>query len=249
MSETDTHDLELGRMQKSALMAGIIGSFVLVATAARNPDQFFRYYLLGYVFWIGLPLGSLGLLMLHHLTGGGWGFVIRRLCEASTRTFLVMAVLFLPIAAGMSKLYLWMQPEWAAEAHSGLKAVYLSRDFFLGRAVFYFAIWILLGTLLSRWSLEEDGTRDPAAHHRMENLSAPGLLLYGFTTTFAVIDWVMSLEPHWFSTIFGMIFIIVQVLSAMAFSILMARRLADRTPPLAAVASPARFHDLGNLLF
>jgi hypothetical protein len=248
MNGTDTFDPDLATLQKRALGVGLGGALVLAAMAFQNPEQFFRSYLLGYVFWIGLPLGSLGLLMLHHLTGGGWGFVIRRLCEASTRTFLLMAVLFLPIAIGISRLYLWAQPEWAAESHSAFKAVYLSRGFFLGRAVFYFAAWILMGTLLSRWSLEEDGRRDGEMHRKMENLSAPGLMLYGFTATFATVDWVMSLEPHWFSTIFGMIFIIVQVLSAMAFSILVARRLSG-SGPLAEVASSTRFHDLGTLLF
>jgi len=248
MSENEQFDAEIGRAQKPALLVGVVGALLLAFAGYRDPAQFFRSYLLGYVFWIGIPLGSLGLLMLHHLTGGGWGFVIRRLCEASTRTFLLMAVLFLPVVAGMASLYPWAQPEWASEVHSGLKAAYLSRGFFLGRAVFYFAAWIFLGMMLSRWSLDEDNSHDPAAHGRMENLSAPGLLLYGFTSTFAVIDWVMSLEPHWFSTLFGMIFIVVQVLSAMAFSILVARRLADRQP-LAGVALPSRFHDLGNLLF
>lgn len=248
MSETSTFDLELGTLRKRALAVGVLGALAMGPMSFQNPEQFFRSYLLGYVFWIGLPLGSLGLLMLHHLTGGGWGFVIRRLCEASTRTFLFMAVLFLPVAMGVSRVYPWAQAAWAAEPHSGFKAMYLSRGFFLGRAVFYFATWILLSTLLSRWSLEEDARHDGEMHRRMENLSAPGLILYGLTATFAVVDWVMSLEPHWFSTIFGMIFIVVQVLSAMAFSILVARRLADREP-LSAVASPARFHDLGTLLF
>ena len=248
MNGTDTFDPDLATLQKRALGVGLAGAVALALLAFQNPEQFFRSYLLGYVFWIGLPLGSLGLLMLHHLTGGGWGFVIRRMCEASARTFLLMAVLFLPIAVGISRLYLWAQPQWTAESHSAFKAVYLSRGFFLGRAVFYFAAWILMGTLLSRWSLEEDGRRDGEMHRKMENLSAPGLMLYGFTATFAVVDWVMSLEPHWFSTIFGMIFIIVQVLSAMAFSILVARRLSG-SGPLAAVASSSRFHDLGTLLF
>ena len=248
VSETDNFDLEIAGVQRPALIVGAVGAALLALTAVRDPSQFFRSYLLGYVFWIGVPLGSLGLLMLHHLTGGGWGFVIRRVCEASTRTFLLMAVLFVPVIVGMPKLYAWAQPEWASEVHSGLKAVYLTRNFFLIRALFYFATWTLLSTLLSRWSQEEDSTHSPSEHGRMENLSAPGLLLYGFTSTFASIDWVMSLEPHWFSTIFGMIFIVVQVLSAMAFSIVVTRWLSERGR-LAAVASPSRFQDLGNLLF
>jgi hypothetical protein len=248
ISETRDFDAELGAIQKRALFVGAIGAVLFALLGMRSGEQFFRSYLLAYVFWVGLPLGSLGLLMLHHLTGGGWGFVIRRVCEASSRTFPLMAVLFVPIVIGMPHLFPWAQPEWAQEAHAGLKGVYLNRGFFLVRAVFYFATWTGLSTLLSRWSLDEDSSRDPGAHSRMENLSAPGLILYGFTATFAVIDWVMSLQPHWFSTIFGMIFIVIQVLSAMAFSIVVTRRLSDRGA-LAAVASPGRFQDLGNLLF
>jgi len=248
MSEPETFDVELGRVQKPALITGIAGAVVLAGLAVMDPPQFYRSYLLGYMFWIGLPLGSMALLMLHHLTGGGWGFVIRRLCEASSRTFLLMAVLFLPIVLGIRPLYEWARPEWSAIPHSSFNAMYLSRGAFLVRAVVYFGVWILMGALLSRWSLEEDRTHDAVMHQKMENLSAPGLVIYGFTVTFASIDWVMSLEPKWISSIYGMIFVVIQVLSAMAFLILVARQLADREP-LASVATPSRFHDLGTLLF
>jgi hypothetical protein len=248
MSEPESLEMELGRMQKPAMLAAILGAVVLAFVAFRDPAQFFRSYLLGYVFWVGVPLGSLGVLMLHHLTGGGWGFVIRRVCEASARTFLPMAVLFVPIALGMRSLYVWARPEWAAEPHSPFNAWYLSPGFFLARAVAYFVVWIAMGVLLSRWSLEEDRTGGTELHRRMENLSAPGIVIYGFTATFASVDWVMSLEPKWISSIYGMIFIVVEVLSAIAFSILAARKLSEREP-LAAVASPSRFHDLGTLMF
>jgi hypothetical protein len=248
MNEPETLEMELSRVQKPALIVGIAGALLLAALAVWDPVQVFRSYLLGYIFWIGLPLGSMALLMLHHLTGGGWGFVIRRLCEASSRTFVLMAVLFLPIVAGMRPLYEWARPEWTKVPHSAFNAIYLSRGFFLGRAVLYFVVWFVMGTLLSRWSLEEDRTHDAVMHQRMENLSAPGLVIYGFTATFASVDWVMSLEPRWISSIYGMIFVIVQVLSAMAFCIVAARKLAEREP-LASVASSSRFHDLGTLLF
>jgi hypothetical protein len=223
---------------------------LLGAMAFRDPDQFFRSYLFGYAFWLAFPLGSLALLMLHHLTGGGWGFVIRRLCEACARTFALMAVLFLPLVAGISRLYPWTKAGWAAGVieHAPFKAKYLSQPFFLGRAAIYFAVWIGLGYLLSKWSLEEDETGDAGMHNRMEALSAPGLILYGMTATFAVIDWVMSLDPDWMSTMYGLIFVVVHVFTAMAFLIFMASRFADHEP-LARVATPSRFHDLGTLLF
>jgi hypothetical protein len=250
MSMSDIPDVQLERAKKPALVVGLGAAVLLAAMAFSDKDQFFRSYLFGYVFWMAFPLGSLALLMLHHLTGGGWGFVIRRLCEAGTRTFALMAVLFLPLAAGISRLYPWTKAGWAEEAvkHAPFKATWLSQPFFLGRAVIYFVVWIGLGYLLSKWSLEEDETADAGMHNRMEALSAPGLILYGLTATFAVIDWVMSIDPDWMSTMYGLIFVVVHVFTAMAFLILMASRFADHEP-LATVATPSRFHDLGTLLF
>jgi hypothetical protein len=249
MNSTESFELEIETLRKRALLVGGAGAAALAVGYAMNPAQFFRSYLLGYVFWLGVPLGSLALLMLHHLTGGGWGFVIRRLCEASTRTFAVMALLFLPIALGISQLYLWDQPKGISDPQLHDKVhYYLNPPFFLGRALFYFAVWIFLGYLLSRWSLEQDSSGDAHVTDRLEALSAPGLILFGITSTFAVVDWVMSLEPHWFSTIFGLIFIVVQVLSALAFSIVMARKFSSRQP-LLGLATPPLFHDLGSLLF
>lgn len=252
MSMSDTPDVQLGSMQKPALVVGVAASVLLAAMAfaSADKDQFFRSYLFGYVFCMAFPMGSLALLMLHHLTGGGWGFVIRRLCEAGTRTFALMAVLFLPLVAGISRLYPWTKAGWAVEAakRAPFKATYLSQPFFLGRAVMYFLIWIALGYLLSKWSMEEDETGNAGLHDRMEALSAPGLILYGLTATFAVIDWVMSLDPDWMSTMYGLIFVVVHVFTAMAFLILMASRFSDHEP-LATVATPSRFHDLGTLLF
>jgi hypothetical protein len=249
MSEPSTLEQELERLAKPALGVGVAGALGLAAFGLMgDTTQFFRSYLFGYVFWLGVPLGSLALLMLHHLTGGGWGFVIRRLCEAGARTFALMAVLFLPLFFGISRLYAWTHPGWAEEAHSEFKAAYLTPGMFRGRAVFYFAVWILLGYLLSKWSIEEDGSGDPVWHRKMEALSAPGLILFGFTSTFASVDWVMSLEPRWASTMYGLIFLVVQVLTALAFLVLMARSFSHHEP-LTAVASPSRFHDLGTLLF
>jgi hypothetical protein len=161
-----------------------------------------------------------------------------------------MAVLFLPLVVGIPRLYKWTHAGWAAETakHAPFKATYLSQPFFLLRAVIYFLVWIGLGYLLSKWSLEEDETGDAGLHNRMEALSAPGLILYGLTATFSVIDWVMSLDPDWMSTMYGLIFVVVHVFTAMAFLIFMANRFAEHEP-LARVATRSRFHDLGTLLF
>jgi hypothetical protein len=236
----------LRRAQKLALLVGILG---LVACFLRfDARQAFQSYLLGYVFWILLPLGSLAILMLHHLVGGGWGFVIRRLLEAATRTFPVMAVLFVPLLFGIGELYPWADlDQVASDPHLEHKTPYLNQGFFVTRAVLYFVIWGALTLALNRWSARQDNTDDPALVRRLQGLSGVGLVLFGLTTTFASIDWVMSLEPLWFSTIFGAIFIVGGTLSALLVMILTLAAL-HRQAPLDKVVTPTHFHDLGKLL-
>ena len=169
---------------------------------------------MSYVFWLGIPLGCLAILQLHYLAGGAWGIVIRRPAEAATGTLPLLALLFVPIAIGMPRLFVWARPE-AVAAASDLqeKAVYLNVPFFLVRAVLYFVAWIAIASVLTRWSRRRDGTPDPNPR-RFRLLAGPGLLLYGLTVTFAAIDWGMSLEPHWYSTVYPLAFGIGQVLSA-----------------------------------
>jgi hypothetical protein len=238
----------LTRIQHRSLLVGGVALALCLGGALVSREQFFQSYLLGYLFWVGIALGSFALAMLHHLVGGAWGFVIRRLLEAATRTLPLMAALFIPVLLGLPDLYLWARPGEAA--HSELlqhKHAYLNIPFFLVRTAIYFAAWIGLATLLNKWSLDQDRTPDPSPTRRLQALGGPGLLVYGLTMTFASIDWLMSLEPEWFSTIYGLTVIIGQVLATMAFMIGCAVRLA-REKPLADVVSPAHFHDLGNLL-
>jgi len=230
------------------LVVGVAGLLVSLAGAVFNAPQFFRSYLVAYLFAIGFPLGCLSLLMLHHLVGGNWGFVIQRLLEAGARTLPLMALLFLPIAVGAHELYLWARPEAvAADPLLQQKSLYLNLPFFYGRAVFYFAVWIVLGRLLSNWSVEQDHSGNADLTHRLQNLSGPGLVVYGLTVTFAMIDWVMSLEPHWNSTIYGMAFILSDALAALALVICVAAALFEQGR-LARIAGADHFHDLGNLL-
>jgi hypothetical protein len=248
MNFADNLPPQLDNFRLRALAVGVLALALCLFGAWRDPLQFFRSYLLGYLFWIGFPLGCTALVMLHHLTGGAWGFLIRRLLESGTRTFLLMAVLFLPLVAGISRLYIWAQPAAvAADPMLQYKHLYLNTPFFLVRAAFYFAVWIGLAFFLNKWSADQDRTGEPGPAGRLEALSAPGLILFGLTATFAAIDWVMSLEPHWFSTVYGLLFMVIEVLSALALSTLMARLLAGREP-LARLASPSNFHDLGNLI-
>jgi hypothetical protein len=236
------------RVQRGMLIAGALGLLTSFGFMARNPEQFFRSYLLAYVFWLCLPLGCTAILMLHHLTGGDWGLPIRRPLEAGTRTFPLMVILFIPLLFGLKTLYPWTHPDIVAgDAVLQAKHFYLNLNFFYLRVLIYFSIWLGLAYFLNKWSEEQDRTGNPVFAKRLEGFSGPGLIFYGLTVTYASIDWVMSLEPHWYSTIFGMIFMIVGALGAMALVIIVARNLAA-AEPFASAVTPDQFQDLGNLM-
>lgn len=194
-------------------------------------------------------MGSLALLMLQHLTGGGWGLVIRRVLEAATRTLPLMLALFIPVLAGAKWLYPWTHPEEIATHPSLAEKVdkYLNLPFFTARAALYFAIWLVLAFYLNRWSLQQDRTAEPALATRMRVLSGPGLVLFILTVTFASIDWYMSLEPEWFSTIYGFIFVGAWAVGALAF-VIAVMALLSQHEPMQRVVAPLHFHDLGKLL-
>ncbi|MEO7157691.1 MAG: hypothetical protein ABI039_09025 [Vicinamibacterales bacterium] len=239
-------------MRQFGMIAGVLGVVLAVAgfflSGPEGSQRFFEAYLVGYTFWMSVVLGSLALLMVQHLSGGVWGIVLRRPFEAAVRTLPYMAVLFLPIAFGMHSLYAWTHAEAASDPVIHAKALYLNTPFFLGRQAFYFIVWTTIGTLLTRWSAEHDRTADPALIDKMSKLSGAGLLIYGLTMTFAMVDWTMSVNPHWFSTIWGMLYAGGQGLSAFAFGILVLLMLAQ-SAPLNRVLTNHHFHDLGKLLF
>jgi hypothetical protein len=248
MMATDTLDARFDRIQRRAFILGLAALILAVLDGMRAPEQFFRSYLLAFVFWLGFPLGSAAFLMLHHLTGGFWGLPIRRPLEAATRTLPLLTALAFPLLLGLGRLYSWTHSNLvAADAVLKFKQPYLNLPFFLIRNVIYFALWWALARRLNRWSDEQDRTGDPALAVRLESFSGPGLVLYGLTVTFFSIDWIMSLEPRWFSTIFGMIFMVLQVLSGLALAILVAGLLSQHEPVADAV-TPDRLNDLGNLL-
>jgi hypothetical protein len=207
---------------------------------------------MAYLFWLGVSVGSLALLMIQFLSGGDWGLVIRRPMEAATRTLPLLVVLFVPLLFGLHRLYSWTNPEAVQEsAVLQEKHFYLNQPFFYGRLVFYFAVWLLLGYLLNKWSREQDRAEDPSVPslilRKLQIVSGPGLLLYGLTVTFAGIDLVMSLEPEWFSTIFGMLIMAGQGLAAMSVMIIVLMALS-RQEPLEGVITRKHFQDLGKLL-
>jgi hypothetical protein len=186
--------------------------------------------------------------MLQHLTGGGWGLVIRRILEASTRTLPLVVLLFIPIIIGAHSLYEWTDPA-VLEANKVVrgKTPYLNLQFFTIRAAVFFGVWLILAFFLNKWSLEQDRTGDRAYAKNMRVLSGPGMVLLIFSVTFAAIDWFMSLEPEWSSTIYGFIFVASWSLSALAFTIAVIANLA-KSEPMNRIVAALHFHDLGKLL-
>lgn len=229
-------------------VVGILAALLCAVGWYFSPLQFFSAYLVAFLFWLGITLGSLAIVMLHHLTGGGWGMPLRRIQEATFINLLLLAVLFLPLLAGLPTLYVWARPG-AIEADEILarKVQYLNVPFFQVRAAIYFGIWIALGLALNWLS---SGTRredELVRQRRLALFSGPGLILWALTVTFAAVDWGMSLEPHWFSSIYGVLFMAGQGVSGLAAAIIAAialRRYAHWPESL----SRDRLNDLGNLL-
>ena len=239
---------ELSRFQRLALIVGGVASLLCVVGVLLSPSQFFQAYLMAYVFWIGIPTASLGLLMVHNLAGGRWSGSLRSFFEAGTRTLPLMALLFVPIALGIYDLYEWADPAHVVGDHLlEHKAVYLNVPFFLGRTVFYFFVWIFLSFFLNRWTRQYEETQKVTLPERMRYLSGPGVGFLGLTMTFAAFDWLMSLEPHWYSTIFGAMVSIGGVLTCFSFIVMLVCWLADREP-FKQVLSPELFNDFGSLL-
>ena len=255
----DTHAVTtdvpaLARLQRWGLVAGFWGLLAGIAGAFLNNglDQFFRSWLIAFLFCLGLTMGPLALLMLQHMSGGQWGLVARRVCEAASRNMPLLALLFVPLLFGLPRLYTWAQPETVRVDHIlQLKAVYLNVPFFIARAILYFAIWTLCAWLLTAWSAAQDRGElavHPADTARFRVVSAPGLLVYVITMTFASVDWIMSLDTHWYSTIFGFILVAGQGLTGLALVIAVLAMLS-RVEPLATYLNPRlHFLDLGKLL-
>ena len=239
-----------------SLIVGVVFAVIAVVIAFVTPngrEEFFRAYLLGFMCWLGVALGSMAILMIRHLTGGGWGMVIRRILGAAMRTVPLLAVLFIPmiVAVLQHHVYIWAKPlDQVADKHlrdhlADITKTYLTTNGFIVRAIIYFAIWNLLSYLLSHWSKQTDRAGAPDNTERFKAVAGPGLILYGFTISFAAIDWVMSLDPSWISTIFGLIILIGEVLSAMCFAVVVERILYDYKP-MSEVLRPDFVHDHGK---
>jgi hypothetical protein len=248
MNPSDSVTMQIDRWQRIALAVGVAFSLLAIVEFVIDREQFLRSYLFGYIYWLGMGIGCLAILLLHHTVGGKWGMLIRRMCEAGARTIPFMIVLLIPVLLNLSALYPWARPAAANDTVIQSKALYLNLWFFLGRVVFYFLIWALYAYRLSGWSAEQDRTGDERLIGKMRSMSAPGLVVFVFVTTFAFVDWVMSLEPHWFSTIYGAMFLVGQVLLAFAFMNALVIIFSDR-PPINQYVTKQHVHDLGNMMF
>lgn len=249
MSLADNPQPRLDRVQTLALIAGVGGLVACAGAGVTWPREFFPAYLVGYLFWIGIALGSISLLLLHNLTGGQWGLTIRRPLEAGGMTILPMAVLFVPIALGLKSIYPWTDPAIvAANPAIKHKEAYLNANAFLLRAGIYFAFWVLMAILLHSGAIRRDAKGRPTRAPWLPRISGPGLALLFFTGSFAAIDWGMSIEPAWYSTIYGPMVIVGWGLLTFASMILVASALRRDSPDYREAATPPRIQDLGNLM-
>lgn len=239
----------LARLQRAGLALALLGGVGCVVGAMTAPEQFYRSYLPGWLFWMQVALGGLGLAMLNQLTHGGWGLLVRRVFESAASTLPAMLVLFVPVLFGLGSLYEWTHADVvASEPVLQAKAAYLNVPFFMVRAGLYFAVWIVLAVLARRWSLEQDRTGEPRLHHRMRTLSAAGLILFVLTASFAAFDWMMSVDPHWFSSIYGVQFVGGAAVAGLAFAIVVSCWL-ETQEPMSRVFTPKNHQDHGTLLF
>jgi hypothetical protein len=240
---------------RSLAIAGV-ATVIALYVAFTNPTAFFRGYLVSYMDWLGICLGSMAIVMLRHMTGGGWGTVIRRVLGASMRTLPLLILLFIPLLFAVPRLYPWAMPlnsiadpaiREHLQKHSFILHDYLNYRGFVIRAVIYFVIWFSLQYLLSKFSFQHDHPPFADKSARFKMVSAPGIILYTLTISFAAIDWIMSLNPSWISTIYGLIFVAGELVAALCFAIVIERILFNYRP-MSTLLRPNFVHDHGNLL-
>ncbi|MGD0212228.1 MAG: hypothetical protein ABSB87_03275 [Terriglobales bacterium] len=238
-------------IQQRSLVIGVIGAVASVAGAFLAPESFYSAYLTGFMFWLGLSLGCMAILMLYHLVGGAWGTVIRRTLESGMMTLPMMFVLFIPILLNLPRLYFWARPDVLADPKIDPKIAeiahsYLNFNGILIRYILYFVIWFGMAYFLNRWSTEQDSIAGQSTL-RFRAMSSIGLVIYSLTISFAVIDWVMSLQARWISTIYGLLFVAGQALSAFCFCVVIEHILGKRKP-MSDYLTDTQVHDHGKLM-
>jgi len=249
MSEGEIRSVYLDRyMLPSLVGGGVLLALVIIGGIFNNWDMFFRAWLFAWFFWLGVPLGALAVIMLHHMTGGGWGYLVRRFGEAAAVCVPVMAVLFIPILIGYHYVYPWADPHFAHDAVVQHKAAWLNFPLWFVRFLIYFAAFFGLAWVLRVTSLATDGPGDVTPLHvRFNRVSAGGIVAYFVLMTLGAIDWVMSRDPHWYSTVFGFLICIGQSITGVCF-LIMLLGIFSRNMKYASVIRPNYLNDLGNVL-
>jgi hypothetical protein len=228
---------------------GIGGSLLLARSSEGGMDHLLETYLVSFAFFLGISLGALFFVLLQHCTRAGWSVVARRVAEAIAANVWLMAALAIPVVLGMDHLYHWT--DTAAAAHDPVlagKLGFLNRGFFLVRLGVYFIVWGVIASFLYRTSVSQDSSGDPALTLRLERFSPPGMVLFALTLNFASFDLLMSLDPNWFSTIFGVYYFSVSVVAFLAVmpKILYGLQLRGI---LENAVTVEHYHDFGKLLF
>jgi hypothetical protein len=240
---------QMERVQRNALFVGLVALIVSLIGLFMDAQHFWQSYLFAYIFWAGLTLGCLGIFFLHNVVGGNWGVAVRRLVESGLKTLPLIFLFALPVLFfALGTLYKWTDAGYRAEHFAvGHKAAYLNPSFFIARTILYFAIWTFTGFRILKMANEHDRTGDPALFKRIKARSAPALLVFMLTTTYAFIDWIMSLEPDWYSTIYAWMFTVGEAMLTFAFLIAVLVLLSKREP-FASFLTRQHYHDLGNLM-
>ena len=237
-------------VRRRSLIIGVVATLLSILAAFVNVDHFLRAYLVAYMLWLGMTLGCLAILMLQYLSGGTWGLIIRRQLQAGSKQIPLMAAFFIPLIFGMVRLYPWAdKARVAGDELLRHRESVMDPKWWIIRAVMYFVAWGILGWNLTRLSEIRDHNpgNDYTWRRRFQKFAAPGLVVYGLTITFASIDWVMSLDAHWSSTMYGVLFIGGQALSALSFATAMTI-LLGRYEPLKRILRPDYLVDLGKLM-
>lgn len=251
MSALDVNPPDTSRLQVGALAVGGIALVGAVILGFTGPGGFFESYLIAFLFWLGLSLGALVMLVVQHMAGGSWGALISRPLEAAVSLLPLLALLFVPLLFGMRELYVWTDAAFLAENPIvDNKTAYLNVPFFIVRAVLFFGIWSAIALLYRRLSRRQDQESADAGRtgYRLKSMSGLWLVVYVLTWTFAGIDWAMSVTPMWFSGIYSVILMAGQAITAVAFVILVLVFLAGRNASIDALLTPKRLQDLGNFL-
>ena len=238
----------LNRIGQLGLGAGVLGIVGLLAGfGMAGKAQFFQSYIFAFVFWVGMSLGCFAFTILHHATTSKWALPVIRLFEAGNKTLPIMAIAFLPLLAGLSDLYPWANPKYAHFAVTIHRHGWMNPGFWTARAVIFFAFWIGMSTKLNKMAKQQDETGDLSLIQKRSCWAAPSLVFHVLFITFAITDWVMSLHPSWFSTIYGVLFMVGQCLAAMSL-ITMIVTFSAKTDAYKDIVTPKLTRDLGNFL-